>query len=61
MESGADAKLKKKVYEAELARLGVELVKMEDWVKAQGLRGVGRFEGRDAGGKVASSSGSWIG
>ena len=51
VESGADAKLKKKVYEAELARLQVELVKMEDWVKAKGLRVVVLFEGRDAAGK----------
>ncbi len=51
VESGADAKLKKKVYEAELARLQVELVKMEDWVKAKRLRVVVLFEGRDAAGK----------
>ena len=51
VEGGADAKLKKKVYEAELARLQVELVKMEDWVKAKGLRVVVLFEGRDAAGK----------
>jgi len=48
---GAPSKLKKKVYEKELARLGLELVKMEDWVKAQGLRVVVLFEGRDAAGK----------
>jgi polyphosphate kinase 2 len=50
-ESGARSKLKKKVYERELERLGLELVKMEDWVKAQGLRVVVLFEGRDAAGK----------
>ena len=50
-ESGARSKLKKKVYEKELERLGLELVKMEDWVKAQGLRVVVLFEGRDAAGK----------
>jgi polyphosphate kinase len=44
-------KLKKNVYETELARLQVELVKMEDWVKAKGLRVVVLFEGRDAAGK----------
>src|SRR5687768_8413175 len=49
--AGAETKLKKKVYEAELARLQVELVKMEDWVKAKGLRVVVLFEGRDAAGK----------
>jgi polyphosphate kinase 2 (PPK2 family) len=35
---GSGTKLNKKVYEAELARLQLELVKMEDWVKATGLR-----------------------
>jgi polyphosphate kinase len=47
----SETKLKKKVYEAELARLQLELVKMEDWVKAKGLRVVVLFEGRDAAGK----------
>jgi polyphosphate kinase len=52
-DAGAEArsKLKKKVYEKELQRLGLELVKMEDWVKAHGLRVVVLFEGRDAAGK----------
>jgi polyphosphate kinase 2 len=44
-------KVKRKVYEKELARLQLELVKMEDWIKAQGLRVVVLFEGRDAAGK----------
>ena len=44
-------KLKKKVYERELARLQLELVKMEDWVRAKRLRVVVLFEGRDAAGK----------
>ena len=48
---GATKKLKRKVYEAELARLQLELVKMEDWVKAKGRRVVVLFEGRDAAGK----------
>jgi polyphosphate kinase 2 len=48
---GATKKLKKKAYEAELVRLQLELVKMEDWVKAKGLRVVVLFEGRDAAGK----------
>jgi polyphosphate kinase 2 len=47
----SETKLKKKVYEAELARLQLELVKMEDWVKAKRLRVVVLFEGRDAAGK----------
>ena len=52
-QAGADAPPgeKKKVYEKELARLQLELVKMEDWVKAKGLRVVVLFEGRDAAGK----------
>ncbi|MEJ7749769.1 MAG: polyphosphate kinase 2 [Candidatus Limnocylindrales bacterium] len=48
---GSSKKVKKKVYEEELGRLQLELVKMEDWVKAKGLRVVVLFEGRDAAGK----------
>jgi len=44
-------KLKKAEYESELARLQLELVKLQDWVKAKGLRVVVLFEGRDAAGK----------
>jgi polyphosphate kinase 2 len=47
----SESKLKKKAYETELARLQLELVKMEDWVRAKGLRVVVLFEGRDAAGK----------
>jgi polyphosphate kinase len=43
--------LKKKVYEAELARLQIELVKLQHWVKETGQRIVVVFEGRDAAGK----------
>ncbi len=43
--------LKKKVYEKELDRLHIELVKLQEWVKAQGLKVVVIFEGRDAAGK----------
>ncbi|MBY9075281.1 polyphosphate kinase 2 [Nocardioides sp. WL0053] len=39
------------VYEAELFRLQAELVKMQEWVKAEGQRLVVVFEGRDAAGK----------
>jgi polyphosphate kinase 2 len=42
--SGAD-------YERELARLHVELVKFQEWIKAKGLRVCILFEGRDAAGK----------
>jgi polyphosphate kinase 2 len=48
---GAKKKLKKAFYEEELARLQLELVKLQDWVKARGLRVVVIFEGRDAAGK----------
>jgi polyphosphate kinase 2 (PPK2 family) len=35
-------------YEAEIFKLQVELVKLQDWVKATGARIVIIFEGRDA-------------
>lgn len=38
-------------YYRELERLQVELVKLQEWVKAKGLRVVVLFEGRDAAGK----------
>ena len=44
-------KLANRTYERELARLQVELVKLQEWVKYQGLRVVVLFEGRDAAGK----------
>ncbi len=44
-------KIKNKVYEAELARLQVELVKLQEWIKHKGLKVVVLFEGRDAAGK----------
>jgi polyphosphate kinase 2 len=43
--------LKKKVYEKELRRLQLELVKLQEWVKNKGLSVVVIFEGRDAAGK----------
>ncbi len=46
-----DGKLKKKFYEKELSKLQVELVKMQEWIKATGYRAVVIFEGRDAAGK----------
>ena len=45
----------RKDYEAELARLNVELVKFQEWVRSKGLRIVVLFEGRDAAGKAARS------
>jgi polyphosphate kinase 2 len=44
-------KMKRKVYEKELRKLQVELVKLQEWVKAKGWKIVVIFEGRDAAGK----------
>ncbi len=41
----------KKVYEKELARLQIELVKLQEWIKHEHLKVVVIFEGRDAAGK----------
>lgn len=41
----------KKKYSAELFRLQLELIKLQEWVKAKGLKVVVVFEGRDAAGK----------
>lgn len=43
--------LPKKIYEKELLRLQIELVKLQEWVVATGARLVVIFEGRDAAGK----------
>ncbi|MEL6899986.1 MAG: polyphosphate kinase 2 [Cyanobacteria bacterium J06606_4] len=48
---GKAKKLDKKVYEKELRRLQIELVKLQYWVKEKGLKVVVLFEGRDAAGK----------
>lgn len=48
------AKLKRinnEVYERKLADLQIELVKLQEWIKARGLKVVVVFEGRDAAGK----------
>ena len=44
-------RMKRKVYEKELATLHVELVKLQEWIKLKGLKVVVLFEGRDAAGK----------
>src|SRR3954454_5394537 len=44
-------KVDKKAYEQEKARLQVELVKQQEFIRARGLRVVVVFEGRDAAGK----------
>ena len=43
--------LKNKAYLPELARLQVELVKLQEWIRHEGLKVVVVFEGRDAAGK----------
>ena len=50
-EQESKSKLSSKDYEKELARLQVELVKMQYWAKHTGTRIVILFEGRDAAGK----------
>jgi polyphosphate kinase len=47
----ATGKVDKKAYEQEMARLQVELVKQQEFIRARGLRVVVVFEGRDAAGK----------
>ena len=44
-------KLKKKKYNRELAKLQIELVKLQEWIRKKGLKVVVIFEGRDAAGK----------
>ena len=44
-------RLDKKTYEHHLAHLQEELVKLQEWVKQEGLKVVVLFEGRDAAGK----------
>lgn len=44
-------KLKNKAYLAELRRLHVELVKLQEWVKIEGMKVCVVFEGRDGAGK----------
>lgn len=50
-EAEGSSKLSSKDYEKELARLQVELVKLQYWAKHTGTRIVLLFEGRDAAGK----------
>jgi polyphosphate kinase 2 len=47
----APGKLRRKKYEAELARLQGELVVLQEWVKASGAKVCVVFEGRDTAGK----------
>jgi polyphosphate kinase len=49
--SGGTGKLKRKEYERELAKLHVELVKLQQWVVQKSLKVCIVFEGRDGAGK----------
>ena len=49
--AAASAWLPRKVYGSELGKLNIELVKLQEWIKFQGLKAVILFEGRDAAGK----------
>src|SRR6059058_904476 len=44
-------KLARQDYDRELARLHLELVKLQEWIKTKGLKVCVLFEGRDAAGK----------
>jgi polyphosphate kinase 2 len=50
-DSNGRQKMPGKEYEAELLKLQIDLVKLQDWVKATKARVVIVFEGRDAAGK----------
>lgn len=50
-EESPKEKLDKKLYENELRKLQIELVKLQSWIKEKGLRVIVIFEGRDAAGK----------
>jgi polyphosphate kinase 2 len=47
----SEKKLENKVYLKKLAKLHVELVKLQEWVKAKGIKVCIVFEGRDGAGK----------
>ena len=49
--SSVKPKLKRKEYEAELRKLHVELVKLQEWVRHKGQKVCILFEGRDGAGK----------
>jgi len=46
-----ERQLDKEMYKREIARLQTELVKLQGWIKDQGLKVLVIFEGRDAAGK----------
>ena len=49
--SGKKKRLGREYYEKELAKLQVELAKLQEWIRQNGLKVVVVFEGRDAAGK----------
>lgn len=51
MAKDSNAKIDNAVYEKELARMQVELVKLQEWVRQSGHKVAIVFEGRDAAGK----------
>ncbi len=50
-EKSHEKKLKSQKYEKELAKLQIELVKLQEWIRHKGLKVLVIFEGRDAAGK----------
>jgi polyphosphate kinase 2 len=48
---GGGKKMKRAEFDKELARLELQLIELQDWIKANGLKVVVLFEGRDAAGK----------
>ncbi|MBT8115546.1 MAG: polyphosphate kinase 2, partial [Arenicella sp.] len=46
-----EEKIDNKIYETELLKLQEELIKLKEWVRAEGKKVVVIFEGRDAAGK----------
>jgi polyphosphate kinase len=51
------AKLTRKEYEKEMRKLQIELCKLQEWVRHEGLRIIVIFEGRDAAGKGGAIKG----
>jgi polyphosphate kinase len=49
--NGASPKMKRKAYEKELRKLQVQLCLLQEWVKAEKIKVIILFEGRDAAGK----------
>ena len=52
--------MKRKAYEKELKKLQIQLCHLQEWVKANKLRVIILFEGRDAAGKGGKATGQWV-